>query len=102
MTTVSRRIILLIAVVALPFVLGACYTLFQHSRVSQLNYARPTDGCVDCHSKAQIHEFLHTQSTVSSSDVWDEFYNEPWWNDRYLHADSARTDGTKKNGDDGS
>ena len=102
MTTVSRRIVQLIAVVALPFMLGACYTLFQHSRLSQLNYARPDNGCIDCHSKAQVQEFLRTQSTLATGDVWDEFYNDPWWTERFLRTDSTRAVQSTRNEDDGS
>lgn len=99
MTTVSRRIIFLLAAAASLLVLfPACYTLFEHSRLIELNYARPGDRCVQCHSRDQLWEFVHTPGTARSSDAWGEFYDEPWWSHRYLLGDSTDADTSKLKG----
>ena len=100
MTTVSRRIILLLAAVAtLLVLLPACYTLFEHPQISALRYARPSDSCLQCHSRNQLWEFPHTQGTVATGDAWGEYYDEPWWYHRYLRGDSATSKESIPSGD---
>ena len=100
MTTVSRRITLLLAAAAtLLVLLPACYTLFEHPRLGAPNYARPSDSCLQCHSQNQLWEFLHTQGTVATGDAWGEFYDEPWWDRRFLRGDSTASEEPMQSGD---
>jgi hypothetical protein len=69
----------LVAVTPLP----ACYTLFMHPRLAQLNYQRPQDNrCQTCHSSEELWYFTHPPTRTPLAGPWGEFYDRPWWFER--------------------
>ena len=81
MTTPSRRNFFPLAALAiLVGLLPACYTLFKHPRVASLNYSRPDEGCINCHARDELWQYLHTRGTLAGTSDWDAYQNEPWWN----------------------
>lgn len=72
--------------VAATALFSACYTLMQHPRLAQLNYARPnSDRCETCHSNEAIWAFHHAPRTPTADGLpgakWRTFYDIPWWYD---------------------
>jgi hypothetical protein len=83
--TVSHRSkVLLIALALLAAtLLPACYTLFRHPRLAQLNYQRPEDNrCKTCHSSQELWDFTHPATLPPQVGPWGEFYDRPWWYQR--------------------
>ena len=79
---------------------SACYTLFRHPRLAQLNYQRPNDkSCVKCHSHADLKGLVSPNQLKLANAPWDEFYDAPWWfNDR--HGAAADTSAANTDTDD--
>lgn len=84
MATVTQRSRILAGVIALVamMLLPACYTLFRHPRLSQLNYRRPDSSrCQACHATDDLWKYTHPWSQRRPDRVasWAEFYDLPWW-----------------------
>jgi hypothetical protein len=93
MTTPTRRNLLSLATAAaLLVVLPACYTMFQHPRVESERYARPSTGCLNCHSRESLWQLVHNVTDSADETAWDEYYNRPWWFHKYLRGDTTSTD----------
>lgn len=92
--TVSRRVRLLLAAFALLAMapLPACYTLFRHPRLQQLDYRRPESSrCGTCHASGELWRFTHPVAMPPHPGPWGEFYDRPWWFERRwdVEPDSA-------------
>jgi hypothetical protein len=104
MTTKSRRTSLVPIAVALSaaLLLSACYTLMQHPRLAQLDYARPSDKrCLNCHAEADLRRLVIAHQHSSSRDPWRSYYDEPWWFNDYLRSDSTTSDDEASEGTTG-
>lgn len=79
-----------VALVAMVF-LPACYTLFNHPRLAELNYRRPEDRrCRTCHSASELWLFTHPAPRPERLGPWEAYYETPWWFERrWQSADST-------------
>lgn len=85
MATLSLRLKVVALAVGLlaVTVLPACYTLFKHPRLAQLNYQRPDDNrCQTCHAGEELWYFTHPPTLDPVVGPWGEFYDRPWWFER--------------------
>jgi hypothetical protein len=74
------RFILAAAVLCATVSLPACYTIFVHPRLAELNYQRPTERrCEVCHSSQELWDYTHPATIRPMQDPWGEYYEMPWW-----------------------
>jgi hypothetical protein len=93
----------LVAVALLAMaLLPACYTLFRHPRLQQLNYRRPeSNRCQTCHASQELWRYTHPSTMPARTGPWGAFYDTPWWFDRRWDVgpapgrDGARADSTR-------
>jgi hypothetical protein len=93
LTQRSRTLVGIIALAAM-MLLPACYTLFRHPRLSQLNYRRPdSNRCQTCHATDDLWKYTHpwSKATAARSGSWVEFYDLPWWFDGRWQVSDADT-----------
>jgi hypothetical protein len=93
MTSASRRYARWFAVGTFLCVLTpACYTLFDHPRLAQLDYERPSDNrCTKCHVPEQLWALLHPERRATRTESWRDYYDYPWWFDgRVGPSDTTR------------
>ena len=81
MTSRSRRYARwFVAGIVLLALTPACYTLFDHPRLAQLNYERPNNQrCMKCHDGDALWAMLQPQRRAAHTGPWRTFYDEPWW-----------------------
>jgi hypothetical protein len=95
------KLSLIIAVLTAVSLFSACYTLFKHPRLAQLDYQRPEDNrCLTCHSSQDLWSYANPPSMPPAAGPWNSFYNQPWWHkSRWaidhapIAADSTRHEG---------
>lgn len=74
------RLSFIIATLTAVSLLPACYTLFTHPRLAQLDYQRPEDNrCQTCHSAPELWSYTQPPSIPSAEGPWNAFYSHPWW-----------------------
>jgi len=93
----SLNIALALALLALA---PACYTLFQHPRLAELDYARPQGrNCRKCHSTQDLWSYTHPRGYREPQPPWRDFYEYPSWLEDFWKE--AREPQEETNGDEG-
>ncbi len=95
------RLSFIIALLTAVGLLPACYTLFTHPRLAQLDYQRPENNrCQTCHSAPELWSYTQPPTVPPATSPWNTFYSHPWWHESLwsiVHAtgdaDSTRDDG---------
>lgn len=100
MLRIIRAVVVVIAIAAL-FTTPSCYTLFQHPRLAELNYARPQQrDCGVCHTPQQLWAFTHPKGYSDKRGAWKDYYDYPWWFDDYWHTQRNQQMHSDDNGAD--
>ncbi len=59
------------------FAMPACYTLFKHPRLAELDYARPeSDRCETSHTADDLWTFTHPANVRRTGGAWEYYYQE--------------------------
>jgi len=78
------RLTLAVLATTAALALPACYTMFEHARLAELEYARPADErCLECHSREMVWAYTHPTKAPGYADYkdpsWSQYYDVPWW-----------------------